>query len=122
MAQLSVRISETLTRRMLWTNSLAADQAGPSLTSPNEIVEFANHAVDAIFLAVLHAQEGRISRGLDPPRSMIGVLHRLFSMAREGRDLCVPTSRCAGDDTWLGTGECLLCDVDRQQSRRGGDL
>jgi hypothetical protein len=80
LAQISVRVHETRSRRLLWNKMIAADQSGPFLFTPDEVIEFANHSMDAILTACFRHQE--VERpSMTRPSSMIGVLHCLFGMS-----------------------------------------
>jgi len=80
LAQLSVRVHEARSRRLLWNKMIAADQSGPFLFTPDEVIEFANHCTDAILMACFrHLEMERPGR--TRPSSMIGVLHCLFGMS-----------------------------------------
>ncbi|WP_172294837.1 hypothetical protein [Pseudoruegeria sp. HB172150] len=85
MAQMSVSVYAAPSRQLLWNRSLAADQAGPFLFTPQEAIDFANHTVDAILIACFRNQELRNDQRSNSPASMIGVLHRLLGMSRAGQ-------------------------------------
>ncbi|WP_159441639.1 tetratricopeptide repeat protein [Roseivivax lentus] len=82
MAQLSVSVLSG--RQILWAHATSADQSGPFLFSHDDVAAFANQTVDAILKAAFRKYEGAAFRGKGP-QSMIGVVHQLYGMSREGQ-------------------------------------
>lgn len=79
-AQFSVQAQEPTTKRVLWASSISADQSSTFLFSPDQLVEFANQAVDA----VQHASLNRLLSG-KKRESLFSAIHQILSMSNEGQ-------------------------------------
>ncbi|GFE48359.1 hypothetical protein So717_01120 [Roseobacter cerasinus] len=84
-ALLTAKLVEVARRRLYWSHAETVDCREGALPSLTKLTELANQVVDAALMAVLRRKEGAIPNGASAPQSMIGVLHQLFSMSRDGQ-------------------------------------
>lgn len=84
-AEVGIRAIEPISKRLLWSASISADQSTTFLFSNDQLDEFVNQAVDSINGAFLRLMEtGQVGKGL-PPKSMFGAVHQVLGMSVQGQ-------------------------------------
>ncbi len=80
-AQIGFGVVSTAGRQVLWNRSLTTDLSRLTAFPADDAVEFANMAVDAVLSVLFRRRELCQGLHVGGPSSMIGVLHKLFSMS-----------------------------------------
>lgn len=84
-AQISLKILEPSSRRVIWSCSLNSEQGAGFLFSRPQVEEFANTAADALLVALIHQSETTaILRGGET-QSLVGAVHHVLGMSVEGQ-------------------------------------
>lgn len=84
-AEVGIRIFEPITKQVLWSASVSADQSTTFLLSPAQLDEFVNQAVDSLNVACLRMLEaGHLGRRASP-QSIFGAVHKVLGMSVQGQ-------------------------------------
>ena len=84
-AQLSLKVFDPTTRRIIWNCALFSERGNTFLFSRPQLEEFSNTASDAVLAALMRQAEGPGARPDRQTNSLIGAVHQVLGMSVGGQ-------------------------------------